>query len=90
MLKTWHDAVVECGENPRHLLAAAFVNLGNNMLASELIPENLFQGNITKWYKFKANQMKMQKKNDIPVLVLVKIYLCVAKWFSRQHRITKS
>jgi len=46
MLKSWHDEVVQCGENPRHLLAAAFVSLQNFLLASELIPEDQFEGNL--------------------------------------------
>lgn len=44
MLKSWYDVVVRCGEDPRQLLAAALVNVGNNLLASELIPDWQLKG----------------------------------------------
>jgi hypothetical protein len=48
MLKAWHDIVVESGENPRPLLAAAFVNASsNNLMARQVIGEGGFvDGNI--------------------------------------------
>ncbi|XP_053380815.1 uncharacterized protein LOC128548982 [Mercenaria mercenaria] len=46
MLKSWHDVVVECGENPKMLLAAAFVNASTNYaMAYKLVPRNQFNEN---------------------------------------------
>ncbi|XP_053380795.1 uncharacterized protein LOC123549420 isoform X1 [Mercenaria mercenaria] len=46
MLKSWHDVVVECGENPKMLLAAAFVNASTNYaMAYKLVPKEKFNEN---------------------------------------------
>ncbi|XP_053391090.1 uncharacterized protein LOC128553916 isoform X2 [Mercenaria mercenaria] len=46
MLKTWHDVVVDCGENPKMLLAAAFVNASTNYaMAYKLVPKEQFNAN---------------------------------------------
>ena len=45
MLKAWHDVVVECGENPKMLLAAAFVNASTNYaMAYSIVPRQQFNG----------------------------------------------
>ncbi|XP_060571640.1 uncharacterized protein LOC132729826 [Ruditapes philippinarum] len=45
MLKGWHDVVVDCGENPKKLLAAAFVNANTNYFAFSLLPKQQFDPN---------------------------------------------
>ena len=70
MLKSWHDEVVQCGENPRHLLAAAFVSLQNFLLASELIPEDQFEGNLClnvqvyRWVNGWINEWMSKRINE--------------------------
>ncbi|KAH3769968.1 hypothetical protein DPMN_171247 [Dreissena polymorpha] len=38
MLKAWHDTVISCEQNPRHLLAVALEDSGNRLLAIKLVP----------------------------------------------------
>ncbi|XP_060593860.1 uncharacterized protein LOC132748300 [Ruditapes philippinarum] len=46
MLKGWHDVVVDCGENPKKLLAAAFVNASTNyQMAYSIVPKQQFDPN---------------------------------------------
>ncbi|XP_053375944.1 uncharacterized protein LOC128547373 [Mercenaria mercenaria] len=46
MLKAWHDVVDDCGENPKMLLAAAFVNASANYaMAYKLVPKEKFNEN---------------------------------------------
>jgi len=39
MLLDWNRVVVDCGENARYLLAAAFANIDNNLMAFEIVGE---------------------------------------------------
>ncbi|XP_060571579.1 E3 ubiquitin-protein ligase DZIP3-like [Ruditapes philippinarum] len=66
MLKGWHDVVVDCGENPKKLLAAAFVNASTNyQMAYSIVPRQQFDPNAeldlprVRWHSENINSARL-------------------------------
>ena len=45
LLQYWHDVVVQCGENPKELLTAAFLEMNHRVNACLVLPIPKVDGN---------------------------------------------